>query len=71
MASLCKEKARLIFQLDDAASAHSQSIRKQSAQMAVLSKEKYEAFRAHADQLRARSETARLALERHLSEHGC
>src|SRR5207237_2134185 len=67
----CEQKKKLNVELGDAVAAYSHAIRDLSIQVAVVPKEQYEALRAHADVLRLRSETARLALEQHISQHRC
>lgn len=68
---VCKEKTSLNSELERAATEYSDALRNLSIQMAVVRKDVYEQLRLRADALRLRSERARLALERHIAEHGC
>ena len=70
-AGVCDEKKKLSRELEDAAMAYGLALRNLSTQMAVVPKKQYDALRSHADELRLLSESARLALERHLVGHGC
>ena len=68
---VCEEKKRLNLALENAATEYSVTLRGLSAQMAVVPKGVYDQLRSRADALRLKSESARLALERHIAEHGC
>jgi hypothetical protein len=68
---VCAEKKQLGVLLENAAKDYSLALRNLSAQIAVVPKDIYDQLRARADGLRLQSESARLALERHIAEHGC
>ena len=67
----CEERARLLEEYATAVDEFSRTLNILSSRMGVLPKSKYQEIRLFADNCRVRSEVARLALERHINEHGC
>lgn len=67
----CLEKANLLNDYDTAAAEFSRTVRVLNQKMGVMSKEEYVRILRFSEQARIRSEQARLALERHVAEHGC
>lgn len=62
---------RLIDKYNSAASEFSRIVGIAQAKMGVMAKEEYERIQQFTEKARARSEHARLALERHVVKHGC
>jgi len=67
----CETKARLMNQYTNATSEFSRTLKILNTKLGVMQKKDYEAVRNFVETARVRSETARLALERHVQEHGC
>jgi hypothetical protein len=67
----CEEKARLVEEHHRAALAYSQALRALNQQRKVSSAPEYQRLRKTVDDKVANSEKARLALQRHQTEHGC
>lgn len=68
---LCVQKRKLNFDLVESVAAYGQAVLDLSAQRGTLPKERYDLLKGQADTLRLRSTAARLALERHITQHGC
>jgi len=69
--SACPEKANLLNEYDTAAAEFSRTVTVLNRRMGIMSREDYVRILRFSEQARIRSEQARLALERHVNEHGC
>ena len=67
----CAEKANLLNEYDTAAAEFSRTVTVLNRRMGVMTHDEYIRILQFSEQARIRSEQARLALERHVSEHGC
>jgi hypothetical protein len=67
----CKEKARLTIEYQAATETFSMSVTELQIKMGVSSKAEYERLKRVSEESRRHSEHARLALEQHISAHGC
>ena len=67
----CTEKADLLNQYDTAAAEFSRTVTVLNRRMGVMTHDEYVRILRFSEQARIWSEQARLALERHVSEHGC
>ncbi len=67
----CEEKARLVGDYEQKTARFSHAVTVRQSKMATSLKEEYDRLQRFVDQARVESEGARLALERHVSEHGC
>lgn len=67
----CSEKARLLHEYEVAAADYSQAVLVLSERSGVMSKDEYTTIREFTEHARARSEAARGALDRHVTDHGC
>lgn len=67
----CKEKARLVVDYEAKTARFSRAVTVLQSKMATSPKEEYYRLQRLVDKARVESEGARLALERHISEHGC
>lgn len=67
----CKEKARLVIDYDAKTASFSRAVTVFQGKLATSAKEEYDRLQRRVDEARVESEGARLALERHISEHGC
>jgi hypothetical protein len=68
---LCEEKCRLLREYDSATADFSRAVQVLHSRLGVLSREEYAKLKHFSEHSRLRSEQARLALERHVSEHKC
>jgi hypothetical protein len=67
----CAEKGLLLEAYRAATAAFSDQLTMLNEKIGTSSKAEYEALRRSVDGARVKSEEARLALERHVGEHGC
>ena len=67
----CEEKRALLNAYHSATAVFSQQLTNLHAQIGTSSKGEYESMRRSVDEARVRSEETRLALDRHVAEHGC
>ena len=67
----CEEKVRLMSEYTTATSEFSRTLNTLYRDMGVLRKAEYDRIRGFIEKARTRSETARIALERHILQHGC
>ena len=68
---MCPVKERLIQKYNDATKNYSRALNTLRAKMGTSSKPQYQQMLQESEEARERSEQARLALQRHVSEHGC
>ena len=61
----------LVAEFDAAIHAYRLAVEALHSRLGVVPRETYETMKRDAEAARVRSEDARLALERHLVEHGC
>ena len=67
----CEEKARLVDQYAAETSAYNRTVELLRSKLATLPKAEYEQVRLLSEETRLRCDAARLALYRHILEHGC
>jgi len=67
----CDEKTRLAMEYEDATTGFSHAVTELRRKMGVSAKEAYERLDRAANEARAKSEQARLALEQHIAAHRC
>ena len=67
----CEDKARLMEEYGLAADEYSRTVNMLRQSMGILPKAEYDQIRNFIEVARLRSETARLALDRHIRQHGC
>ena len=67
----CDEKFRLVMECTEAAEKYSDSVLDLNAKSGVSAHEEYTEQKRVVDDCRAALELARLALDRHISIHGC
>jgi hypothetical protein len=67
----CDEKTRLAQQYEFATAQFSEAVKELSQRMGTSSKEEYARLDRVANELRVKSEQARLALEQHIASHRC
>ncbi len=67
----CDEKFRLVMECTEAAEKYSDSVLDLNARSGVSAHEEYTEQKRVVDDCRAALELARLALDRHISIHGC
>jgi hypothetical protein len=67
----CDEKARLVKLYEFATTGFAEAVTELRRKMGTVPKSEYESLSRAADEARLKSETARLAVERHEAEHGC
>ena len=67
----CTEKKRLRHDYEIAVSDHTRAFDISEAFVGTAKKDDYERLYNYVEQARVRAEDARLALERHIAEHGC
>lgn len=70
-AGLCEEKKRLLDLYEEATKEYSRHLNDARSRMATSSKSVYENLLRKAEDARKNSESARLALQRHVDKHGC
>jgi hypothetical protein len=68
---LCEEKARLFAEYNKAALIYSRLLTRLNQRMPKISQAEHERIRREADAASIKSKEARLAYERHTTEHGC
>jgi hypothetical protein len=71
MGGLCEEKLRLTRNYQEANARFSDAVSLLAQKMGTVPRDEYERVRHKAEQLRQDSEKARMALERHISQHDC
>jgi hypothetical protein len=67
----CDEKTRLLRQYDDATLAFSNAVQELRRKIGTSQKEEYERLERISNEVRVKSEQARLALEQHIAGHRC
>jgi hypothetical protein len=67
----CEEKQLLGSEYEAATKNFSRTVSELQQNMGVSSKAEYERLARASDEARVKSEQARLALEQHVSAHGC
>jgi hypothetical protein len=67
----CDEKTRLAQQYEFETAQFSEAVKELSQKIGTSSKEEYARLERVANQSRVKSEQARLALEQHITSHGC
>ena len=67
----CEFKERLFREYTTATADYSRAVQVLQRRLGVLSKLEYERLREFSETARTKSESARLLLDRHVSEHGC
>ena len=67
----CEEKDRLSRAYSFAASDYFRAVSLLSKRTGVMRRQDYEEIRQYAEKMRTLVEQARIALERHIAEHGC
>jgi hypothetical protein len=67
----CSEKARLARDYDAATTKFSEAVSQLQQKLGTSSRAEYENLQRVSDEARAKSEQARLALERHMAVHDC
>jgi hypothetical protein len=70
-ARACEEKDHLSRAYGFAASDYVRAAALLNKRTGVMSKQDYEEIRTYAEKVRDLAEQARIALERHIAEHGC
>ena len=69
--AICAEKERLHRDYSVAVSDYQRAFAVMSERVGMLKKGEYENIRSYIEKAREKSEDARLALDRHIAEHGC
>ena len=69
--SPCAEKTRLLYKYDAVLAEYSRTVSFIYKRVGVLRKEAYREISDFTDDARLRCETARVALEDHIRQHGC
>ena len=67
----CEEKARLVRLYNVATVGFSAAVKELNRRIGTSPKEEYERLTRISNEARVQSEQARLALERHIADHGC
>ena len=67
----CGEKARLVEEHHKAAIAYSQAARALTRNRSICSASEHRKLQESAHDARTKSTEARVAVERHIAEHGC
>jgi methyl coenzyme M reductase gamma subunit len=67
----CEEKNRLLREYDAATVSFSSAVSELRRRLGTSPKEEFKKLAQISDDARAKSEGARLALEQHISAHGC
>jgi hypothetical protein len=67
----CQEKARLLEEFRESLRLYGLTVSALTSARPSATKMEYEGLKGSSDQARRRSEEARLALDRHIKEHGC
>lgn len=67
----CEEKARPVVDYEAKTARFSRAVTVLQSKMATSLKEEYDRLQRLVDEARVESEGPRLALESHISEHGC
>ena len=67
----CEQKNHLAMEYEDATTKFSHAVTELRRKMGVSAKEAYERLDRAANEARAKSEQARLALEQHIAAHRC
>jgi hypothetical protein len=70
-APVCAEKTRLLLEYNRATEQYSALLNELHTRMGTVSQAEYQQLRGATEQARMHSEYARLALEDHVSKHGC
>ena len=68
---VCQEKRQLLSEYDTATSKFAVVVTSLQSDLGTLPKDDYDSRAQSVDKARSKSEEARLALERHIGEHGC
>jgi hypothetical protein len=68
---VCDEEIGLVAKYDAATHAYRIAVEALHSRLGVVPKQTYESMRCEAEAARVRSEEARLAVERHVAQHGC
>jgi len=67
----CEVKDRLLREYTTATADYSRAVQVLQRRLGVLSKTEYERLREFSETARTKSESARLALDAHVRNHGC
>jgi hypothetical protein len=67
----CEEKKRLATEYESTTAKFAEAVADLRKKMGTSAKEEYQRLDRAANEARVRSEQARLALEQHVSAHGC
>jgi hypothetical protein len=67
----CSEKARLMRDYDAATTKFSEAVSQLQQKLGTSTRAEYEGLQRISDEARARSEQARLTLDRHMAAHDC
>ncbi len=67
----CEEKERLLREYTTATADYSRSVQVLQRRLGVLSRTEYERLREFSETARKKSESARLTLDGHVTQHGC
>jgi hypothetical protein len=71
MFSMCEEQSKLLSAYRRAVGHYNTAVEAMEAASETVTKAEYHRMRGYVEQSRVISEEARIALDRHLSEHGC
>ena len=69
--SECEQKQRLLHKYETAVSEYSRSVSVLKNRLGVLEREEYVRIQRFTEEARVRAEEARIALEKHVQQHGC
>jgi hypothetical protein len=67
----CEERSRLLQAYNDATREFSDRVSALNARIGVTPKHEYDLLERAAEDARLKSEQARIAYERHVTDHGC
>jgi hypothetical protein len=69
--SCCAEKSRLLYKYDAVLAEYSRTVSFLYKRVGFLKKDAYREISDFTDEARRRCESARIALEEHIRQHGC